>query len=38
LTWIILKVLETSMGLRVGVADEQVGFDILEHEERGYDL
>ena len=38
LTWAILKVLEATMGLRVGVEDEQVGLDILEHEERGYDL
>ena len=38
LTWVILKVLEATMGLRVGVEDEQVGLDILEHEERGYDL
>jgi Amt family ammonium transporter len=38
LTWIILKVLQFTMGLRVGVEDEQVGLDILEHEERGYDL
>ena len=38
LTWVILKVLEATMGLRVGVENEQVGLDIFEHEERGYDL
>ncbi|MES1947966.1 ammonium transporter [Salinisphaera sp. C84B14] len=38
LTWIILKVLQATMGLRVAVENEQVGLDIFEHEERGYDL
>ncbi|GAB3677315.1 ammonium transporter [Salinisphaera aquimarina] len=37
-TWAILKVLNPLMGLRIDADGEQVGLDISEHEERGYDL
>jgi len=37
-TWIILKVLNPVMGLRINADSEQIGLDISEHEERGYDL
>jgi len=36
-TWIILKVIEVLIGLRVDVDEEQQGLDITQHEERGYD-
>ena len=38
LSWVILKVLEKTIGLRVGAEQEQVGLDIAEHEERAYNL
>lgn len=37
-TWLILRVLNPIMGLRIDADGEQVGLDISEHEERGYDL
>ena len=37
-TWTSIKDLEVPMGLCVGVEEEQVGLNILEHEQRGYDL
>ena len=37
-TWIILKVVEATVGLRVGEDQEIEGLDIVLHEERGYDL
>ncbi|MES1924578.1 ammonium transporter [Salinisphaera sp. T31B1] len=37
-TWAILRVLDPLMGLRIDADGEQVGLDISEHEERGYDL
>jgi Amt family ammonium transporter len=37
-TWIILKVVEVTVGLRVGEDQEIEGLDIVLHEERGYDL
>lgn len=36
LTWIILKVLDVIMGIRVSEEDETIGLDIVLHEERGY--
>ena len=38
LTWVILKVTEGLVGLRVDDDAEEVGLDLSEHEERGYDL
>jgi Amt family ammonium transporter len=38
LSWVILKVLDLAIGLRVGAEQEQVGLDIAEHEERAYNL
>jgi Amt family ammonium transporter len=38
LTYIILKVLDKVMGLRVSEESESVGLDISEHNERGYNL
>ena len=35
-TFIILKVLDTVMGLRVGKEEEIVGLDLSEHNERAY--
>lgn len=37
-TWIILKVIDAMMGLRVSEEQEIEGLDIALHEERGYDL
>ena len=38
LTWIILKVLDAVMGLRVTAAEEEEGLDIALHNERGFSL
>lgn len=38
LTFVILKLLEVTTGLRVTEEQETMGLDIAEHEERGYDL
>ncbi len=35
-TWIILKVIDAVMGLRVAADDETQGLDVVLHEERGY--
>jgi Amt family ammonium transporter len=35
-TWIILKVLDATMGLRVSGEDEQMGLDLSQHNEAGY--
>ena len=35
-TWIILKLLDASMGLRVSDEDEQMGLDLSQHNEAGY--
>ena len=35
-TWIILKILDASMGLRVSDEDEQMGLDLSQHNEAGY--
>ena len=37
-TWIILKALDVTLGLRVDKDSETVGLDVSEHEERGYIL
>lgn len=37
-TWIILKVIDKMIGLRVTEEEEIEGLDIVLHEERGYDL
>ena len=38
LTWIILKVLDAALGLRVTAAEEEEGLDIALHNERGFNL
>jgi Amt family ammonium transporter len=38
LSLVILKLLERTMGLRVGVEQEQIGLDLAEHEEKAYNL
>jgi Amt family ammonium transporter len=35
-TFIILKVIDWTMGLRVSSEDEQLGLDLSQHEERAY--
>jgi Amt family ammonium transporter len=35
-TWILLKVLKTTLGLRVSEEAESVGLDLAEHGESGY--
>ena len=37
-TFIILKVLDAVMGLRVNEEEEAVGLDLAQHNERGYNL
>lgn len=37
-TWIILKLLDALIGLRVSDEEETQGLDLSQHEERGYDL
>ncbi len=37
-TWIILKLLDAVIGLRVSDEEETQGLDLSQHEERGYDL
>ena len=38
LSWVILKALDLTIGLRVSAEQEQIGLDIAEHEERAYNL
>jgi Amt family ammonium transporter len=38
MTWIILRILDASMGLRVSNEDEQMGLDLTQHNEAGYTL
>lgn len=38
ISYIILKVIETTMGLRVSIEDETEGLDITAHGERGYHM
>jgi Amt family ammonium transporter len=37
-TWIILRILDAAMGLRVSNEDEQMGLDLTQHNEAGYTL
>jgi Amt family ammonium transporter len=37
-TWIILKVVDAALGLRVDEEDEYNGLDLSQHEEKGYDM
>jgi ammonium transporter, Amt family len=36
LTWVILKVLDATMGLRISEEDESIGLDLAQHGESGY--
>lgn len=36
LTWIILKILDATVGLRITDEDEQMGLDLSQHNEAGY--
>jgi Amt family ammonium transporter len=38
LSYVLLKILDRTMGLRVGPEQENIGLDLSEHDERGYDL
>jgi Amt family ammonium transporter len=38
LTWIILKIVDAIMGLRVSDEDEQMGLDLSQHNEAGYTM
>ena len=38
ITFVILKVVDSTVGLRVSEEEEQQGLDIVLHEERGYDI
>jgi Amt family ammonium transporter len=37
-TYVILKVLDAVMGLRISEEEEAVGIDLALHNERGYNL
>jgi Amt family ammonium transporter len=37
-SWILLKIVDATLGLRVDKADEVAGLDITEHQEAGYSL
>jgi Amt family ammonium transporter len=37
-SWIVLKVVDSVVGLRVGEEEETIGLDLVLHDERGYDL
>ena len=38
LTYIILKLVDLLVGLRVDTEEETYGLDLSQHDERGYDL
>ena len=38
MTWVILKVLDAVIGLRVGEAEERLGLDASQHGELAYQL
>ena len=38
LTWVLLKVVDAVMGLRVTAEEESLGLDLALHDERGYNL
>lgn len=37
-SWVLLKGVDTAIGLRVAPEEETIGLDIVLHDERGYDL
>lgn len=37
-SWVLLKLVDVMIGLRVDEEDETVGLDLVLHDERGYDL
>jgi ammonium transporter, Amt family len=37
-TWILLKIIDVAIGLRVSQEDEMVGLDLSQHGERGYNF
>ncbi len=37
-SWLLLKLVDLMLGLRVGEEEETVGLDLVLHDERGYDL
>jgi Amt family ammonium transporter len=37
-TWVLLKLVDSVLGLRIGAEEETNGLDLVEHNERGYDL
>ena len=37
-SWILLKILDATMGLRVSEEDESLGLDLSQHGEVGYTL
>jgi Amt family ammonium transporter len=38
LTWVLLKIIDKTLGLRVSPEEENVGLDQTQHNERGYDI
>jgi Amt family ammonium transporter len=38
LSWVLLKLIDRTLGLRVSTEQEQMGLDLAEHEERAYNL
>ncbi len=38
ISWVLLKIVDMMVGLRISPEDETEGLDIASHEERGYDL
>jgi Amt family ammonium transporter len=38
LSWILLKIIDSVVGIRVSVQDETEGLDISQHNEQGYNL
>jgi Amt family ammonium transporter len=37
-SWILLKVLDMTIGLRVSEQDERIGLDLTQHSEAGYTM
>jgi ammonium transporter, Amt family len=38
LTWVLLRIIDKTLGLRVSPEEENVGLDQTQHNERGYDI
>jgi Amt family ammonium transporter len=38
MTGILLKIIDATLGLRVGAEEETMGLDLVLHDERGYNL